>query len=190
MYYIIRILDWLYHNLKKGNRVSRNVGNKYSALSSALRLCHGSGSWLPVCHCVGAHLHPGQSIWDLWWTEWHWDRFFLSSVVFPIRYHSTVALHTHISSGEWTIVMLVDEDQRHSLTPSTCAWSAFGTINFRCLGGVCCGHISCCSGSVLSERRKFSWYVWYLQGVDTERSGLSDASKMLPYSFPVGEEVH
>jgi hypothetical protein len=19
---------------------------------------------------------PGQSMWDLWWTKWHWDRFF------------------------------------------------------------------------------------------------------------------
>jgi hypothetical protein len=20
---------------------------------------------------------PGQSMWDLWWTKWHWDRFFV-----------------------------------------------------------------------------------------------------------------
>jgi hypothetical protein len=19
---------------------------------------------------------PGNSMWDLWWTKWHWDRFF------------------------------------------------------------------------------------------------------------------
>jgi hypothetical protein len=20
-------------------------------------------------------LRPGQSMWDLWWTSWHWERF-------------------------------------------------------------------------------------------------------------------
>jgi hypothetical protein len=35
------------------------------------------------------------------------------------HYHSTVALHTHISSGRWTIGMLVATVQRHSLIPLT-----------------------------------------------------------------------
>jgi hypothetical protein len=25
---------------------------------------------------------PGPSVWDLWWTKWHWDRFFPLSVSF------------------------------------------------------------------------------------------------------------
>jgi hypothetical protein len=26
---------------------------------------------------VASGPRPGQSMWDLWWTKWHWDRFFL-----------------------------------------------------------------------------------------------------------------
>jgi hypothetical protein len=38
--------------------------------------------------------------WDLWWTEWHWDRFFSEFFGFPLSiYHSTVALHTYIWTG-------------------------------------------------------------------------------------------
>jgi uncharacterized membrane protein len=40
-------------------------------------------------------LHPGQSMWDLRWTKWPWDRL-LSSLIFLCQYHSIVALHTHI----------------------------------------------------------------------------------------------
>jgi hypothetical protein len=41
--------------------------------------------------------HPGQSMWELWWTKWHWDRFPLISLVFRCQYHST-GLQTHIQS--------------------------------------------------------------------------------------------
>jgi hypothetical protein len=27
---------------------------------------------------------PDQSVWDLWWTEWHWDRFFPEYFGFPL----------------------------------------------------------------------------------------------------------
>jgi hypothetical protein len=27
---------------------------------------------------------PGQSMWDLWWTKWHWDRFFPELFGFPL----------------------------------------------------------------------------------------------------------
>jgi hypothetical protein len=42
-----------------------------------------------------------------------------SSSAFPCQYHSTVALHTHISLGRWTIGLSVAAVQRHSLIPST-----------------------------------------------------------------------
>jgi len=32
-------------------------------------------SW-PVYQRGGLASDPGQSVFDLWWTEWHWDRFF------------------------------------------------------------------------------------------------------------------
>jgi hypothetical protein len=36
-----------------------------------------------------------QSMWDLWWTKWHWDKFFpLSTSIFPSQFYSTgVPLH-------------------------------------------------------------------------------------------------
>jgi hypothetical protein len=33
----------------------------------------------------------GQSMWDLWWTKWHWDRFFSKYLGFPCQFHSTRA---------------------------------------------------------------------------------------------------
>jgi hypothetical protein len=31
-------------------------------------------------------------MWDLWWTKWHWDRFFLEYIgFFPCQFHSTGA---------------------------------------------------------------------------------------------------
>jgi hypothetical protein len=40
----------------------------------------------------GSGLIPGQSVWDLWWTKWHWDRFFPEYLVFRCQFHSTGAL--------------------------------------------------------------------------------------------------
>jgi hypothetical protein len=44
--------------------------------------------------------------------------FYLNSLGFPWQYHSTVVLHTHISSRGWTMCHLVTAVQRRSLTPS------------------------------------------------------------------------
>jgi hypothetical protein len=39
-------------------------------------------------------------MWDLWWTKWHWDRFFSEFFGFSLSiYHSTVVLQTHIIWG-------------------------------------------------------------------------------------------
>jgi len=32
---------------------------------------------------------PGQYMWDLWWTKWHWDKFLSEYFVFPSHYYST-----------------------------------------------------------------------------------------------------
>jgi hypothetical protein len=39
-------------------------------------------------------------MWDLWWTKWHWDRFFSEFFGFTLSiYHSTNALQTPIIWG-------------------------------------------------------------------------------------------
>jgi hypothetical protein len=41
----------------------------------------------------GLGLIPGQSMWDLWWKKWHWDRFPPPKTsVFPCQFDSTGAL--------------------------------------------------------------------------------------------------
>jgi hypothetical protein len=30
-------------------------------------------------------------MWELWWTKWHWDRFFSELSLFPFQFHSTGA---------------------------------------------------------------------------------------------------
>jgi hypothetical protein len=38
---------------------------------------------------------PGQSMWDLWWTEWHWDRFFSELFGFTL----SVSFHRRSSNS-------------------------------------------------------------------------------------------
>jgi hypothetical protein len=42
-----------------------------------------------VFHCRGSGALPGQSVWDLWWTERHWDSFFFEflGVSLTISFH-------------------------------------------------------------------------------------------------------
>jgi hypothetical protein len=45
--------------------------------------------------------------------------FFSKFFSFPCHYHSTIAVHTHMLSGGWTLGLLVAVVQRGSLIPST-----------------------------------------------------------------------
>jgi hypothetical protein len=56
------------------------------------------------------------------------------SRVFPYQYHSTVALHIHISSGGWRISPLVATVQRHTLTPLTCTIIWLPTLLMLAIG--------------------------------------------------------
>jgi hypothetical protein len=82
-------------------------------------ICHGSGSQSLASHHRCPGLCPHQSMWDLWWTKCHWDRFSSELFGFPCHYHSTVALHTRMSSWEWTIGMLAAAVQRNCVVTST-----------------------------------------------------------------------
>jgi hypothetical protein len=47
-----------------------------------------------IKHVMGSR--PGQSVWDLWWTKWHWDRFFSESISFPFQYDSAAVPYSLI----------------------------------------------------------------------------------------------
>ena len=51
--------------------------------------CHS----MQLFACMGSV--PSQSIWDLWWTKWHWDRsflFFLSVLEFLTHHYRSVSV--------------------------------------------------------------------------------------------------
>jgi hypothetical protein len=41
---------------------------------------------------------PSQSMWDLWWTNWHWDKFFSSSV-FLCQHIIPPSLSKHLANA-------------------------------------------------------------------------------------------
>jgi hypothetical protein len=53
------------------------------------RPCPSSGGQSPTSHHGGPGSSPGQVMWDLWWTKWHWGRFSLSTSVPLANSHST-----------------------------------------------------------------------------------------------------
>jgi hypothetical protein len=62
--------------------------------------------WM-VCfkvYCGGPGSSPGQVMWDLWWTKWHWDRFSSNTLVSSTKSNSINMLHIHhhLSSGAVT----------------------------------------------------------------------------------------
>jgi hypothetical protein len=71
-------------------------------------------------HCGGRDSSPGQSMWDLWWTKWHWGRFSLSTwVPLPILIPPTAPHSSSVSSGAGTVGQIgAQVPSGLSLTPS------------------------------------------------------------------------
>jgi hypothetical protein len=51
--------------------------------------CHSSGGQSLALHRGGPGSSPGQVMWDLRWTKWHWGRFSPITLVSPVNLHST-----------------------------------------------------------------------------------------------------
>jgi hypothetical protein len=58
---------------------------KWLLKNHVVMCCHGLGGELPASQSGGPGSISGQSMWDLWWTKWHWGRF---SVVHTIRWEA------------------------------------------------------------------------------------------------------
>jgi hypothetical protein len=65
--------------------------NYLIAVAGFERLVAGLSTWRPLFTPLSFHV-------DLWWTKWHWKRIFSEFFCFLCQYHSTVTVHTHISS--------------------------------------------------------------------------------------------
>jgi hypothetical protein len=70
-------------------------------------------------HRGGLGSSPGQVVWDLWWTKWHWGRFYPSTSVSPASSSFYQQLHIHhLSFGAGTIgQILADVPSGLSFTP-------------------------------------------------------------------------
>jgi hypothetical protein len=107
--------------------LSSELAGRYIPIQYVEAVCFSEGRG--ILRRLVAGLSPrrpgfasGPYTWDLWWTNWHWDRVSLISSVFSCHYHSTVTLHTHVSSGGWTIGPLVAAVQRRNLSSSLWTW--------------------------------------------------------------------
>jgi len=56
----------------------------------------GLGGYLLTFHFRGIGSIPGQSTWDLQWTNWNWTGFSSNTLLFPCKYNSTDAPHSFI----------------------------------------------------------------------------------------------
>jgi hypothetical protein len=100
-------------------RLSRNLGasTSWKAVPWLRRLAAG----LPLRR---HGFNPGQSMWGLWWTKWHWDRFFSELSVFPCQFHSTGA-PLFVKLGK----------KNCSSSSQGCAKS----LRLWCVRSICCG---------------------------------------------------
>jgi hypothetical protein len=72
----------------------------------------------PASHRRGPGLRPGQSMWDLWWTKWHWDRFFSKSFGFLLSISFLrCSIFIHMSPGVWTKCPLGAKFRRDTVPP-------------------------------------------------------------------------
>jgi len=68
---------------------------------------HGSGGQSPASHRGESSSVLRQSVWELWWTEWHWDKFlckyFRCSLLEPCcRCSILIGYRVRCSSWQWT----------------------------------------------------------------------------------------
>jgi hypothetical protein len=74
-----------------------------------------------------------QSVWDLWWTEWHWDRFFSEFFGSPLSIQYTISplLCTHLSLPHEVCDSPDQAARYHTLGPklwaSSLTWHLAGT---------------------------------------------------------------
>jgi hypothetical protein len=87
------------------------------------------GSKGHVTHGGGPGSIPGQSMWDLWWTQWHWDRFFTEYFGFPLS----------ISCHPFSITWKNEKRKTDLLSLHLHHMVAQEALRLRCVRSICCG---------------------------------------------------
>ena len=62
------------------------------------RPSHDSDGYRPASHCGRPGSIDGSSTWNLWWTKWQWDRFYLRVFQFSPVSNIPAILHVHLSN--------------------------------------------------------------------------------------------
>jgi hypothetical protein len=56
----------------------------FSCYLLSLEPLHSSGGYTPATQHGSPSSLPGQSMWDFWWTKWHWGKFISEYFGFPL----------------------------------------------------------------------------------------------------------
>jgi hypothetical protein len=89
----------------EGTVCKRTICRRFRNSVTQIKISFTAGPLCKLKISGGPGSHPGQSVWDLRWTK-ALGQVFLEFSVFPYQCHSTAAVHTHVSSGGWTICPL------------------------------------------------------------------------------------
>jgi hypothetical protein len=82
-------------------------------------------------HRGGPSSFPGQSMLDLWWKNWLWDRFSPNNLVVPCQYHSTGASRSIIRPSP-TLYKLRNSDRLWSLRTVRPIYRTGVTLHPKC----------------------------------------------------------
>jgi hypothetical protein len=106
---------------------------RWKTIISLTTLYHSSGGSSKASRRGGPGSHPGQTMSDLRWKKWHWDRFYSESFdfVLSVSFHS-YSFFTPISS-RWSRVSSVSIVSDYGLDDRAVGvWSPAGAEDFSC----------------------------------------------------------
>ena len=75
---------------------------------------------------------PSQSMWDLWWKKWRWNRFLSSASVFTCPYHATNATYFTCPYHATNATYFTCPYHATNTTYFTCPYHATNTTYFTC----------------------------------------------------------
>lgn len=82
-------------------------------------------------HNLNSCPHPGQHMWDLRWTQWHWERFLSEYVSFPVSVSFTNAPHSFTSHQRHLLLrtVIIVDPQQHSRFSDCATGSTIRRLN-------------------------------------------------------------